>query len=96
MHTTSRTADLVKAQSAMAALLSILLPGLGQIYKDLEAGFLWLCFGMPLAIWVGILLALARAGLGLLLPLLCWAGIVVDAYYKPNRRSHHWFPRLNV
>jgi hypothetical protein len=34
--------------------------------------------GMPLAIWMGILLSLATAGIGLFLPLVCWVALAVE------------------
>jgi hypothetical protein len=77
------------AHNEIAALLSIL-PGLGHIYKGhYEAGFLWMFFGMPLAIWIGILFGLATAGVGLLFPILCWAALAWDAYNEKDRRHHH-------
>ena len=47
--------------------------------------------GMPLAVWIGLLLSLATAGLGLIIPVLCWVASVVDAYYEVDRRRrrHH-------
>ena len=77
------------AHDEIAALLSIL-PGLGHIYKGhYETGLLWMFLGMPLAIWIGILLSLATAGLGLLLPIVCWVALAWDAYNEENRRHHH-------
>lgn len=85
--------DAISAENKWAAFLSIVLPGLGQIYKGhFEEGLLWLCLGMPIAIFVGILLGLATAGVGLIFPLVCWAALVVDAYYEKDLRVHHWFP----
>jgi TM2 domain-containing membrane protein YozV len=85
--------EIVSAENKWAAFLSIIVPGLGQIYKGhAAAGLLWLFLGMPIAVWAGILLGLATAGLGLLFPLLCWAGVAVDAYYEKDLRIHHWFP----
>ena len=77
------------AQNEIAALLSII-PGLGHIYKGhYEAGLLWMFLGMPFAIWIGILLSLATAGIGLLFPILCWVGLAWDAYNEKDRRHHH-------
>jgi hypothetical protein len=85
--------DVLGAENKCAAFLSIVLPGLGQIYKGhFAAGLLWICLGMPVAIWVGILLGLATGGIGLLFPLICWAALAVDAYYERDLRIHHWFP----
>lgn len=82
--------EVIGAENRIAALLTIV-PGLGHIYKGhLAAGFIWMFFGMPLAVWIGILLGLATAGVGLLFPILCWAGLAVDAYYERDLRKHHW------
>ncbi len=82
--------EVINAENKIAALLSIV-PGLGHIYKGhLAAGLIWMFFGMPLTIWIGILLGLATAGLGLLLPVACWAGLAVDAFYERDLRKHHW------
>jgi TM2 domain-containing membrane protein YozV len=94
MNTRSTALDAVtlNAENKIAALLSIV-PGLGQMYKGhFAAGFFWLIIGMPLAVWVGILLTLATAGLSMLLPVLCWVGIAVDAYCEKDIRRHHWLP----
>jgi len=85
----------LRAENTIAAWLSIL-PGLGQVYKGhFAAGFFWMFIGMPLAIWVGILLTLATAGLSLLIPILVWAAIAFDAYNERDVRRHHWLPRLS-
>lgn len=84
------TPQVINAENKIAALLSVV-PGLGHIYKGhLAAGLIWMFFGMPLAIWIGILLGLATAGLGLLFPIVCWVGLAFDAYYEPDLRKHHW------
>ena len=82
--------QVVNAENKIAALLTIV-PGLGHVYKGHYAtGFIWMFVGMPLAVWVGILLSLATAGLGLLLPIACWAGLAYDAYCERDWRKHHW------
>ena len=89
---TPPNAKIVRAENAIAALLSIV-PGLGHIYKGYyEAGLAWMFFGMPLAIFVGILFGLATAGIGLLFPIVCWAALTVDAYFEKDRRRHHMMP----
>ena len=93
MKTISATPSLemVKAENVIAAMLSIV-PGLGHIYKGHEAaGIIWMFFGMPVTIWVGILLGLATAGIGLLFPIACWVALAFDAYYERDLRKHHWF-----
>lgn len=78
--------------NAIAAALT-LVPGLGHVYKGhFAAGFLWMFLGMPIALWIGILLSLATAGAGLLFPILCWTALGLDAYYEKDRRNHHWLP----
>jgi hypothetical protein len=47
--------------------------------------------GMPIAIWIGILLGLATAGAGLLFPIACWIAVAVDAYCERDLRKHHRF-----
>ena len=85
--------EAIGAENKCAAVLSIVVPGLGQIYKGhVAAGLIWLCLGMPIAVFIGILLGLATAGIGLLFPLACWAALAVDAYYEKDLRIHHWFP----
>ena len=82
--------EVIGAENKIAALLTIV-PGLGHIYKGhLAPGFIWMFFGMPLAIWIGILLGLATAGVGLLFPIVCWVGLAFDAYYERDLRKHHW------
>ena len=87
------TADAVRAENIIAMALSIVAPGLGQVYKGHFAdGLIWMLLGMPIAIWIGILLSLATAGVGLLIPLVCWAALATDAYWQKDRRSsRHWF-----
>jgi hypothetical protein len=81
--------DEARAKNAIAAALSIV-PGLGHIYKGHYAtGLIWMFFGMPLAIWIGILLGLATGGIGLLFPIVCWGALAFDAYYEKDLRSHH-------
>jgi len=81
---------LKKERDLAAAALSIV-PGAGHIYKGhYAAGLAILLLGVPLALWVGLLLSLATAGVGLLLPLTAWAIVAMDAYYESNHRRHHW------
>jgi hypothetical protein len=86
------SADAVRAENVIAMALSIVAPGLGQVYKGhVAGGLIWLFLGMPIALWTGLLLSLATAGIGLVIPLVCWAALVVDAYWEKDRRTHHWF-----
>jgi len=76
-------------RNVIAAFLSII-PGLGQIYKGYYLmGLALLFIGLPVAIWMGLLLSLATAGLGLMLPVICGALVIVHAYYAEDRRKHH-------
>ncbi len=85
------------AANVIAAVLSTFVPGLGQVFKGHAAvGLLWMLVGMPLAVWIGILLSLATAGVGLILPLLCWVAVVVDAYYEVDLRRHHHFSEPTI
>ncbi len=91
------TREGANAPNVIAAVLGTAIPGLGQVYKGHYAsGFLWMFGGMPLAIWIGILLSLATAGLGLILPLVCWAALAVDAYYGKDLRRHHRFAEPTI
>jgi TM2 domain-containing membrane protein YozV len=91
------SSEAMNAQNAIAAVLSIVVPGLGHVYKGhVAAGLLWMFIGMPIALWIGVLLSLATAGFGLLFPLLCWAALVFDAYYEKDRRHHHSLPPVDV
>ena len=55
-------AEQVHARNVIARTLTIL-PGLGHIYKgQVAAGLLWMLLGMPVVLWMGILLSLATAG----------------------------------
>src|SRR6187551_1410453 len=73
------------AHNEIAALLSIL-PGLGHIYKGhYEMGVMWMFLGMPMALFVGIISILGTAGIGLLLPIGCWAALAYDAYNEKDR-----------
>lgn len=82
--------QVISAENKIAALLTII-PGLGHIYKGhYAAGFIWMFVGMPVAFWIGILLSLATAGFGLIIPIACWAFLTYDAYVERDLRKHHW------
>jgi hypothetical protein len=88
-HTlTANELILSREHNIYAAMLSVI-PGLGHIYKGhYAAGFAIMLLGPPLAIWAGVLLSLATLGLGMLLPLFCWAWVAFDAYYEVDLRHH--------
>ena len=91
MHTLSTrlTEQEKHAHNEIAAVLSIV-PGLGHIYKGhYEMGLMWMFLGMPIAVFVGIISILGTAGVGLLLPIGCWAALAYDAYNEKDRRHHH-------
>ena len=97
MNASSTPTDpaMLNAENNIAAWLSIL-PGLGQLYKGhFASGFCWMFIGMPLAIWVGILLTLATLGFSLLIPIICWAVVAFDAYYERDIRRHHLLSSLS-
>ncbi len=75
-------------RNTIAAVLS-LIPGLGHIYKGHKGLGVLLLLGWPLAVWVGVLLSLATLGSGLLIPILYWGFVAVDAYNESDRRKHH-------
>jgi hypothetical protein len=79
-----------REHNVVAAVSSLVLPGLGHIYKGhLRDGLTILLLGAPLALWVGVLLSLATLGLGLIVPVFFWAMTAVGAYYLEDRRAHH-------
>ncbi len=89
---TAAQAEMTREHDVMAAASSVLLPGLGHIYKGhYAAGAAILLMGAPLSLWVGVLLSLATLGVGLLIPILFWASVAVCAYYAPDNRKHHPF-----
>jgi TM2 domain-containing membrane protein YozV len=82
---------LVRDRNVIAAALSII-PGAGQMYKGHFAdGLILLLFGMPVALWAGILLSLATAGVGMVLPIAVWVWIAYEAFYEEDLRKHHWW-----
>jgi hypothetical protein len=86
---TANESILSREHNIYAAMLSVV-PGLGHIYKGLyAAGFSIMLLGPPLAIWAGVLLSLTTLGLGMLLPLFCWAWVAFDAYNEVDMRHHH-------
>ena len=83
--------NLKKDRNLLAVIFSIV-PGLGHIYKGhYGEGLAILLLGVPIGLWVGVLLSLATAGVGLLVPLGAWAFVAMDAYYEKDKRSRHWF-----
>jgi TM2 domain-containing membrane protein YozV len=73
----------------IAGLLSII-PGLGQVYKGYYAeGILTLLLGVPLVLWIGILLSLATAGISMLIPFVCWVSVAMNAYLAKDIRKYH-------
>ena len=88
LSTTPVTKEVRHANDEIAALLSII-PGLGHIYKGhYEAGLLWMFLGMPFAIWIGIILSLATAGLGLLfLASVFYLHFSISHVYGHHRRA---------
>jgi hypothetical protein len=91
MHTLSTplSKEEKHAHNEIAAMLSIV-PGLGHIYKGhYEMGLIWMFFGMPIALFVGIVCILGTAGFSLLLPIGCWVALAYDAYNEKDRRHHH-------
>ena len=85
-------AEMVREHNVVAAASSLVIPGLGHIYKgQYLPGVVILLLGAPLAVWAGVLLSLATLGVGLLIPVAYWATVAVSAYYAEDRRKHHPF-----
>lgn len=83
------TTILKKDRDIIAAVLSAI-PGLGHIYKGhYAAGIFTMVLGIPVVLWVGILLSLATAGIGLLVPVGCWASVILSAYFAKDLRKRH-------
>ena len=81
--------EIARERNVVSAALSIV-PGLGHIYKGhYAAGLLLMGLGAPLTLWMGMLLALATAGVGLILPLIGWGIVAIDAFYEDDRRKVH-------
>ena len=82
--------EMLRERDVVAAALSALLPGAGHLYKGRYlVGALLILLGIPVVVWTGILLSLATAGLGLLVPVLFWAATAVNAYCATDLRKHH-------
>jgi hypothetical protein len=80
---------LKRDRDVIAAVLSII-PGMGHLYKGhYLAGCFIMLLGIPIGVVVGIFLSLATAGIGLLVPVLFWAMVVVHAYLATDYRKHH-------
>ena len=85
---TNEEIELVRERNVLAAISSVI-PGLGHIYKGhFAAGLLVMFLGVPLAVWTGVLLSLATAGIGFFFPIICWGAVAVDAYYESDRSRH--------
>ena len=92
MHVDRTILNNLKHDRDVLAAASSIVPGLGHIYKGYYAeGLMVLLLGAPICLWAGILLSLATAGVGLLLPMAAWVLVGTDAYFKKNHRRHHWF-----
>jgi len=82
--------EIDREHNVVAAASSLVIPGLGHIYKGhLGAGLAILLLGAPLSLWVGVLLSLATFGLGLIIPVCFWAMTAVCAFYAEDLRVHH-------
>jgi hypothetical protein len=79
-----------KRDRDIIAAISSIIPGLGHIYKGhYLAGIFIMVLGVPIGVMVGIFLSLATAGIGVLVPVLFWAMVVVHAYYAVDYRKKH-------
>ncbi len=88
--TDDQKAEILRERDLVSVVASLVLPGLGHLYKGhYRTGLLLMFLGIPAAIWVGIILSLATAGLGLIFPIMFWAGTAVSAYFAQDWRTHH-------
>ena len=90
-HLAHRATTLHNTRNDIAGVLSII-PGLGHWYKGYRLmGLGIFVVGLPLVIFVAVLMALATFGLSLLLPLVFWGLTIWHAYEIRDHNRHHWF-----
>lgn len=78
-----------KAEDWAAAALSVI-PGLGHLFKGYYGlGFGLMLVGFPLSLFVGILVGFCTLGLGLILPVMFWIGVMGHAYCIDSRHHVH-------
>lgn len=80
--------SMTKSRNIMATSLSII-PGMGHAYKGHYVLGLVLFLMSFVAIWAGLILALATAGLGMIVPGGYVVGIMAHAYLVNDLRKHH-------
>ncbi len=81
--------ELDRQHNVIAASLSLLLPGLGHIYKAHYGAGVAILLGAPLCLWVGLLLSPFAFGLSPLIPIFYWAVASAYAFYMKDRRPNH-------
>lgn len=82
----------------LAAAILSMVPGLGHIYKGyVGEGFLLMFLCAPLALYCGLLLALATFGIGMIVPVMFEIGVILHAYFVDDHSKHrvvtavqHW------
>ena len=85
-HYVRLSKEAVSAENKCAAFLSIILPGLGHIYKGHKAlGLLLMFAGTPLAVLGALLLATGTAGFGVLVLPVYWLAVMVHVYAIQDR-----------
>lgn len=83
---TSEERTFIQDRRIIAAILSII-PGLGHLYKGhYGAGIMILFVGVPVMIWVALLLSFATLGFSLILPFVAWGWVIADAYAEKDWR----------
>jgi len=82
------SAAMLKSRNIMATTLSII-PGMGHAYKGHYVLGLVLLLMSFVAVWAGLILALATAGLGMVVPGGYVVGIMAHAYLVEDLRKHH-------
>lgn len=94
MPTKLQQGVLVRDRNVIAAACSVV-PGLGHIYTGyLANGLILMLLATPLIVWAAVLLSLATAGLGLLVPMLFCGSVGFDACGEEDRRKHHFLDVL--
>jgi len=89
IQASDKKAKQLKHRNELAAIQSII-PGLGHIYKGHTAMGITFMLLFPVFVYSGIVMALATAGLGLVLPIVYILITGWHAYVIEDHRKHHW------
>lgn len=73
----------------LAAAILSLIPGLGHMYKGyFGEGLMLMLLGAPIALYCGLLLALATLGFGLIVPVMFEIAVILHAYTIDDHSKH--------